>query len=111
MRVRLIPLLGRNAEKRGASFSYLHHMAVVCAATPSHHVQVREPPPKTGILHPEFGRVADVKFGRVVKLNVAHTRCVRPKTSDATQPRPAAAQHVLEMRGVGAINHVVTGIA
>jgi len=76
-------------------------MAVVCATTPAHHVEAREPFREAGVLHPEFHGIACIEFGGVVQFSMALTGRVGSHPANAFEPRPLVIQHVLEMGWMG----------
>src|SRR5260370_26395292 len=55
-----------------------------------------------------FLRVACVEFGRHIELGVTFRRCVSSKPAHPVGPTGVAREHVIEMGGMGAVDHVVT---
>ena len=83
---------------------------MVRAAAPSHHVQLWQRILETRVAFRQVLRVADVERHRLVQLRVALGRGVRPQRADSLQPGFTAAEHVLEMRRMGALDAEVGGI-
>ena len=89
------------------------------AIAPTWRWSVPQQPPSTlsrgrrsaqrGVALAEVARIALVELGRLVELRVAARRGVRAQAADPLQPRLAAREHVLEVRRVRAVDHVVRG--
>src|SRR6476660_8031654 len=69
--------------------------------------QLGQAPAQFLVLSPEFLRVARVEFGRHIKLRVTFRRCIGSKPADPFGPAGMTQQHIIEMGGLGAVDHVV----
>src|SRR5690606_9771594 len=59
------------------------------------------------VLQAEFVRIAAVQLGALVEFRVAQPRGVRTQAADAALPAVPAPQYAMEVRGVGAVEHVI----
>ena len=83
---------------------------MVGAAAAAEHVQPRQRAHQRAVVVAELLRVAVVEHRRGVELGVAHLRGVGAQAADAVPPGPRL-DAVAEVRGMGAVHHVVGGIA
>src|SRR5688500_6416872 len=95
------------AKKRRAGGGDLLDVAVVGSATAAHDVQLPQSFLELSVLRTQLGRIADVELGRLVQFGVAFAGGVRPQPAQPARPRLARVEHVLEVRGMGAVDHVV----
>ena len=84
-------------------------MAVVGPAAAAEHVELRETRSQSGVAGAEVVRVAVVQVLHLVQLVVAHHRRVCAQSANPVAPRLIRGQHVLEMRGMRAVDHVIGG--
>ena len=84
-------------------------MPVVGPAAAAEDVQLRKLPAQPPIAGAEIRGVAVIELSRLVELGVALGRRIRPQAANPLAPNPAALQHPLEVRRVGAVDHEVRG--
>lgn len=106
-----IARLCRFPRKRRACRSNLFDMTMIRAATAAHHVQLRQAVLELSMLHAEFNGVSNIKVGGFVQFRVALPRRIGAQAANSLRPRFPSRQHVLEMSGMSAVDHVVGGIA
>src|SRR5918999_1515962 len=80
---------------------------VVRAAATSEHRQPRELLPQLGVARGEVGGIPRVELLRLVELRVAECRGVRAEPRDPLPPFAVSLEHGVEVRWVGAVDHVV----
>jgi len=85
----------------------LFHVAFVRAATATQYVQLRQFVLEIDIAIRQVFRIALVEFLGFIQLSVGFRRRVGAQTADSIGPRFITGQDLLEVRRVGAINHVV----
>lgn len=84
---------------------------MIGAAAFPHTVHATQESTQHGHFLAELNRVSIVEFLRLIKFGMAASRRIGPHTANALQPVAPAAQRLLQMRRMGAINHEECRIA
>jgi len=79
---------------------------VVGSAAPAEHIELREPGAQRRVAGAEVGGIALVELGRPVELGMALGGRVGAQAANAVLPRLTRREEALEVRGVGAVDHV-----
>src|SRR5262245_56833690 len=99
-----VSVIGSYASERN-----LLDMPVIAATAAAEHREVSELKAQRVIAPAEIGRIADVEIRCRVELRMTARRCIRPQAAQACGPSFPLPQRIGEMRGMGAIEHVVCG--